>query len=225
MTSKYFTGEDLEARIRKLEEDMATLKGDSSLANLPYGTLKEAASLLSLRSIGGTGGCYPAGVLNLNLEPTAVSPGQNLLHAVPFYLPGVPNTVTKLGVKITTGAAGNLRLGIYDNKGEDRLYPGKLILDAGSVDTSSTGVKTVTIRQDLPRGLKWAAVLYSGGIAMSGFTSAAATWALLGYSEDPSNRYTAIRVAYSYAALPNPYPAGGTEYCHLMPYVFLKFGT
>ncbi len=68
----------------------------------------------------------------------------------------VPNTVTATSLKIevtTIGSTGSvIRLGIYnDNLGQ----PGTLLVDAGTVSGTTTGVKSATISQVLTPGLYW----------------------------------------------------------------------
>lgn len=223
--NKHFEGEDLETRVQQLEEAIATLRGDSRLANLPYGTLKQAASMLSIRSVGGAlGGAYPAGILNMDVTPAGTTHlTDDRVYAAPFYLSSVPNLVTKIGLKVTSGSAGNIRLGIYADKGEAKLYPHKLLLDAGTIDTVSTGVKSITVRQELPRGLVWIAMLQTGTGGIAHFQPGSYVWTPLGWNEDGTTQYAVYYVAQAYGALPDPYPAGGTEWDYL-PYIFLKFG-
>ena len=60
-----------------------------------------------------------------------------------------------------TGPQANtvVRLGIYDN---DDGYPGNLIVDAGTVDTSTTGLKEITISEELTPGLYWLCAAHQG---------------------------------------------------------------
>lgn len=224
MTSQHFEGEDLTTRVEQLEEAMAVLRGDSKLRELPYGTLKDAKSHFALRSIGGTlGGAYPAGLLHQRLSLSFGSFPANYLYAVPFYLPGAPNNVVKIGIHVTGASAGtNFRLGIYADKGEKMLYPHKLLLDAGAVSAATTGTKSVEVRQGLPRGLVWVALLASHA-APTIRRIVDYMWAVLGYSEAGTAGYCHYRVAQAYGALPDPYPAGATELSGAMPYIFLKF--
>ena len=61
----------------------------------------------------------------------------NTLYAQPIKLPG--STIDRIGINVTTGAAGACRLGIYSNKdnGTNAGMPGKLLVDCGTVDTTS----------------------------------------------------------------------------------------
>lgn len=57
-------------------------------------------------------------------------------------------TLTRIGIDITSSAASSTtRLGLY-TVGADGL-PGDLVLDAGTVDSSTTGVKEITISQEV----------------------------------------------------------------------------
>lgn len=58
----------------------------------------------------------------------------------------------RIGVKVSTAQAGKkVRLGIYEHDADNR-WPGALILDAGTVDVSTTGDKEIVIDQELTAG-------------------------------------------------------------------------
>jgi len=218
---RFFEEGDLEARIARLEEQMGALGGDSTLRNLPYGTLKQAASSLDLRSMGNPlGGAYPAATLNGSISLTAFSLTANNLHAVPFYLPS-PRTASRIGTYITINVSGNAHLGIYEDKGEDLLYPGKLKLDAGVVSHATTGVKGIDIKIGLPRGLYWLVILPSGSPQVRAIAIASA-WTPLGCNES-GTEYSIYRVAQAYGSLPSLFPAGAVEEAQNPPFIFLKF--
>lgn len=64
----------------------------------------------------------------------------NWLYHIPIYL--YPNTtISKMAIEVTTGVAGNARLGIYKNTNG---LPSTLVLDAGTVSTATTGIKAIT---------------------------------------------------------------------------------
>src|SRR4051812_39435289 len=83
------------------------------------------------------------------------------LYAHPLFI-GRTMTVARIGVDVTTaGSAGALcRLGIYADNGWG--LPGTLLLDAGVVDCTTTGVKELTITQALAPGLYWFAAATQG---------------------------------------------------------------
>lgn len=74
----------------------------------------------------------------------------------------VAHTFTAIGVEVAAVAAGSvIRLGVYaDNVGQ----PGDLILDAGTVDSTTTGIKSITgLTLTLNPGVYWLAANPQGG--------------------------------------------------------------
>src|SRR5262245_50350969 len=68
------------------------------------------------------------------------------LWAVPFnQIRAV--TVNKMMITITTagGAGARCRLGIYQNVADSNSKPGALLVDAGELDITTTGIKTLTL--------------------------------------------------------------------------------
>jgi hypothetical protein len=80
--------------------------------------------------------------------------GNGALNMTPLWVP-VACTLDRIGIECTAAAAGSaVRLGIYLNGAGDK--PSARLLDAGTVDTSSTtGVKLITISQAVPAGWIW----------------------------------------------------------------------
>lgn len=71
-------------------------------------------------------------------------------------------TLDRIGLKITSGlASAVVRLGIYNDDGGMR--PGSKLLDAGTIDASSTGDKTITISQAVSAGVYWLVANRQGG--------------------------------------------------------------
>ena len=94
-----------------------------------------------------------------------IAHGVGDLIAAPF---PVHSTMTfdRIGLEVTTSAAsGVVRLGIY---GDSDGIPGSLILDAGTVDASTTGAKEITISQQLTPGMYYLAAVgqVSSGIVV-----------------------------------------------------------
>lgn len=72
----------------------------------------------------------------------------NTIYFIPFNI-YKSTTFTKIGASVTTfAAATNIRLGIY-NCDNTFGFPGTLVLDAGTIDSSSNGDKTISISQVL----------------------------------------------------------------------------
>lgn len=90
-----------------------------------------------------------------SLQPDGtISHGVGDLIAAPFPVHSAM-TFDRIGIEVTTSAAsGVVRLGIY---GDSDGIPGSLILDAGTVDASTTGAKEITISQQLTPGMYYVA--------------------------------------------------------------------
>jgi hypothetical protein len=70
-------------------------------------------------------------------------------------------TVDRVAVRVATAEAGATpRIGIYARDANNR--PGDLILDCGTVDASTTGVKEITVSATIPAGLFFMAVAFQG---------------------------------------------------------------
>jgi hypothetical protein len=95
---------------------------------------------------------------------TAWSTGTNYLRLVPVY---ISKTVTanQISTEITTvGTTGAVaRLGIYNS--DANFQPSTLLLDAGTVSTTTLGQANITISQALTAGVYWLAVV--GQVASS----------------------------------------------------------
>lgn len=92
---------------------------------------------------------------------TTASLADGTACAVPFWV-GQSTSFDRIGVNVTTlAAASAVRLGIYDDSG--RGSPATLELQAGTVDSTSTGAKELTIAVTLSTGLHWLVVVPQGG--------------------------------------------------------------
>ncbi len=92
---------------------------------------------------------------------TTASLADGVACAHPFWV-GQPTSFDKIGVEVTTAvAASAVRLGIYADNG--RGNPGARIVDAGTVDSSTTGAKELTIAVTLQPGLYWLVSVAQGG--------------------------------------------------------------
>ena len=85
----------------------------------------------------------------------------NRLQATPFYL-NQNITIDRIGAEcITAAASTTFRLGIYSS--DSNGLPSSLVLDAGTIDTSTIGAKTITISQALSAGLYYLVGVQQGG--------------------------------------------------------------
>lgn len=82
----------------------------------------------------------------------------------------VPRTVTldRIGAEVTTLAAGStVRLGVFSSDVYGR--PAQVVLDAGTIDSSTLGYKEISISLVLTVGIYWlASVASSGTVALRG---------------------------------------------------------
>lgn len=88
----------------------------------------------------------------------------NRIYAIPFIAPARGGTLDRIAIRVDTAVAASVvRLGIYENNNDDTtIYPGALLLDAGTVTSASTGVKTITISQALTASKLYWLVCTSG---------------------------------------------------------------
>ena len=88
------------------------------------------------------------------LGPSTDSSISDKAYAIPFEIGYEEQDITKISIEVTTAqASSSARLAIYDNDGAGGL-PKNLLVDAGIVDTTSTGAKEKTISLTAS-GLVW----------------------------------------------------------------------
>jgi hypothetical protein len=95
------------------------------------------------------------------LTTTTASYPDGSMRLYPFIVP-VDMTVNTIACEVVTtpGSAGSVvRLGIYDDVDG---VPTNLILDAGTVATQTTGVKSIAISQALSAGIVWCCAVPQG---------------------------------------------------------------
>lgn len=138
----------------------------------------------------------------------STTPVLDQLRLAPF---PVAKTVTldRLGLWVQAGVALSVvRLGIYRDDGDG--YPGALVLDAGTIDASSQGFKTITISQQLTRDLYWIGGV--GQTIVTAMTIAATnvpTWDQTGQHLTPSSQ-ALVYVGFLQAAVSGALPANFT---------------
>lgn len=98
----------------------------------------------------------------------AVTRAKDRIDYVKTIIP-IPTTFTGASVHVTTAGTSTsvIRIGIYDDS--DDGEPGSLVSDWGTVDATTTGVKTITISEAL-YGTYWLASAWQGtgtGLALS----------------------------------------------------------
>jgi len=85
----------------------------------------------------------------------------NRLVYVPLFI-SESITIDRIGAECTAAVASSVyRLGIYSS--DSNGLPSSLVIDAGTIDTSSTGAKSITISQALTAGLYYLCGAQQGG--------------------------------------------------------------
>ncbi len=137
-------------------------------------------------------------------SPSGVAISANTLYAVRV-VARETYTFDQIGIRITAGATGNLRLGLYAADATDG-FPGTRILDSGDLSTASGNTNaTATISQKLQANTAyWLALVCSASPSLSALptTSVPALFGATDYVSGPSN---IIQRAFTYAALPDPW--------------------
>lgn len=152
-----------------------------------------------------------------------------LVASTIYYSPFIvrtPITVDQIVTEITTSAASSAcRMGIY--KADSDLQPTALVNDSGTIDSSSTGVKSISISVTLDPGVYLTALnsngtptlrTIRGGSVYTGLTS--------GLGTSPFTQ--AMRISSAYAALADPGVTWDTSSNGASPHeniVFLRIST
>lgn len=178
---------------------------------------EDATGLTRLMTLGypgfpPTSGDYTRGfALSDTPSPAGAASVVDTLYAMPLIIPwGLSIQAVSLTV-MTLSVGGNVRLGIYaHNHGTGS--PGALVVDAGTISTTTTGIKDAATSTILPPGLYWFAFVSDamGAAALLEVTTATQS---MGLSIAAGGATTAVRRygsrAFVYAALPDPWGAVG----------------
>ncbi|RUR76990.1 hypothetical protein PCC6912_39490 [Chlorogloeopsis fritschii PCC 6912] len=148
----------------------------------------------------------------------------NSIRYVPFYV-SRRQRFTAIAVEVTTSTTGNARLGIYSTN--NTVEPVSLILDAGTIDTGTTGVKEVGI--DITLNAGWYALCIVADAAasyrcISSNTVSPSQSALTGTSPASSSALVGMSASFTYGVLPNSAPMTSFAYGSFCPFFWLKAG-
>lgn len=147
------------------------------------------------------------------------------LYAMPFVSPARGGVLKRIATEVTTTNAGeNTRLGLYENKADDRdVYPGTLLVDGGNMLSTTTGVKQAGMSQLLKPGrIYWVVLNCSSNTVCRGL-SVAQVGSILGMDAAATTALNAgITVASAFGAMPNPFPSSGT-YITAVPIPQLRY--
>jgi hypothetical protein len=131
----------------------------------------------------------------------------NRIYAMPFICPKAI-TLDRIGVYVSTLSTTTARLGIYADDGN--CYPGNLLLDAGTIDVTSTGAKKITISQALAANtLYWLVIVCAATpaiycIPVAGVINILGHPAALGTAQ-----HYGLYATLAYGVLPGTFPTAG----------------
>lgn len=130
---------------------------------------------------------------------------QAQMEAYPFVV-NQSTTFDRIGINCSgAGTAGAVvRLGIYNNSGG---LPTTLVLDAGTIDATGTGDKTITISQVLAAGIYWLAACTQGnpGTTPTLRVLQSNAFPLLGAAGPVFSANNGVQIAAITGALPSPF--------------------
>lgn len=133
----------------------------------------------------------------------------NTVCATPIIIPA-NTTADRICLYINTGVATALwRLGIHADNGS--IYPGAQVLDAGTVDASSTGAKEITPGSAavLTRGVYWLVAKSETAFAAARGTSGPVFGVLPSSNSNTSDVCAGYICTQAGAGLPTTWPAWG----------------
>ena len=186
------------------------------------------ASPLAFHQIGSTiNNYYVAGADASSLGVLGTS--ANLMYAVPQII-GRSGTIDSLKFNINSGAQGTVRIGVYANTGPTSLYPDGLLFDSGSTPTIvANGEHLLAVSPALALvagNLYWFVFLASAGLSSISALNTQGFSPILGVSGAingiPQTGWTR---AFTYAAFPNPFGAGGAKLSNSIPAIGMRFAS
>jgi len=147
--------------------DLITATADNTPARLAVGTTN--GQVLVADSTTSTGLGYklmrtykPASgsVIRPAANITSATPAQSRLVFLPIEIASC--TVVLMLVQVNAGAASStVRMGIYES--DSSGFPSTLLLDAGTVSSTTSGQKSIVVNQTLSSGRFWIAAVSQGG--------------------------------------------------------------
>jgi hypothetical protein len=140
------------------------------------------------------------------------------LYAFPFFVVK-SETFDRIAISVSTEINPSaVRLGIYYDNGLGA--PAALLLDAGAIDSSTTGVKALVINQLLLPGLYWLTMLTNGAITVTAYSECIDLTGIgsSSYISGCTNYYT----PQAYGELPNPHPSPDSDILSKAPAIALR---
>jgi hypothetical protein len=125
----------------------------------------------------------------------------NKLYLTPFAVEEY-ETLDRLAIRVSSGSAGSCRLGIYAV--DFNTWAGSLVLDAGTVATTTTGAKTLAVATQIPPGWYALASVFDATPTIGNGPPASHATAL-GFASDLSSRQIGASASFTFGALPSDF--------------------
>lgn len=168
---------------------------------------------------------YPAGMANGSALGGSTAVVTNFMYAAPF-IATKPTTINAMGMGVITGVTSALlRIGIYRDDGN--LYPSTRIAEVAELDAATSSTFPSTTASPLPitltPGIYWFAVACSLAPTIR-WVEAAGAYPLLGVTNTSATTTPGIgwSVAFTYAALPSTFTAGGSLATTRIPAIYAR---
>lgn len=148
------------------------------------------------------------------LSTTSSAVVANVVYYQPIFLPG--SVVDRIGVEVTTGTAGNCRVGLYTSVNG---VPSELIVGSGALSTLGTGIIEATIAATtLPNDWVWMAAVFDATPGMRA-GAAANAWVIGAPSLSVPQR--GLSASFTYGALGSTATAP-TAYVAVSPIIAVR---
>jgi len=131
-------------------------------------------------------------------------------------------TLDRIGAEITSigDAASLVRLGIYADNGN--VYPGSLVLDAGTIAGDSATAQAITINQTLESGLYWFVYVHNS-VANITFRVSGAVYGVLGFASTIGATPGSVIIdSAAYSTLPSTFTTGITPSSQATPLITFR---
>lgn len=151
--------------------------------------------------------------------------GRGTIYAVPF-LSARGGKVDRIACRVNSGAtSGEFRMGIYQVTSAENLYPNQLIVDAGTFDASTSGVRTGTIDVTFLPNTVYYFTWVAGGTSSATYRVSLATYTvnLLGVGTAFTEANNAFRGAFTYDVFPATFPSGVGIFSGTVPAIGVRF--
>jgi len=191
---------------------------DITIDDIPVAVAVTSKDVSAFRIIGGD--YYYTSGMNTKNSADVIALSANFLYTTPFFV-GSVSTFDRIAAWITIAAAGSsMHLGIYDSNANN--LPGSLVLDAGTVNTSTTLFKEINIDQELAAGLYWTCLLASANITIKGLIQYGSD-GMIGFSSTNFDLVPGYFTAsQAFGALPATFPSPLTNGTLKIPSIALR---